>query len=99
MITAIFNLIFKIIGFIANIILTPFFSLVSTLIPSTAEYINNIDYFISYGIQQIGFVGHFLMIPSALFKLFFTFCGSLLVGFVSVGVIRLSMKIYEIFKP
>lgn len=99
MITAIFKLIFKIIGFIANIILTPLFSLVSTLIPSTSEYIDNIDYFINYGIQYIGFAGNFLMIPSSLFKLFFTFAGSLLVGFVSVGVIRLSMKIYEIFKP
>lgn len=99
MITAIFNLIFKIIGFLANIILTPFFSLVSTLIPSTAEYINNIDDFINYGIQKIGFVGQFLMIPSSLFKVFFTFGGSLLVGFVAVGVIRLSMKIYQIFKP
>lgn len=99
MITALFNLIFKIIGFLANIILTPFFALISTLIPSTSEYINNIDYFITYGIQNIAFVGQFLMIPSALFKVFFTFAGSLLVGFVAVGVIRLSMKIYQIFKP
>ena len=99
MITAIFHLIFKIIGFIANIILTPLFSLVSTLIPSTSEYIDNIDYFINYGIQYIGFAGKFFMVPSSLFKLFFTFAGSLLVGFLAVGVIRLSMKIYEIFKP
>lgn len=99
MITAIFNLIFKIIGFLANIILTPLFSLVSTLIPSTADYIDNIDYYINYGIQYVGFVGKFFMVPSSLFKLFFTFSGSLLVGFVAVGVIRLSMKIYEIFKP
>lgn len=55
MITALFKLIFKIIGFIANIILTPLFSLVSTLIPSTAEYIDNIDYFINYGIRLIRF--------------------------------------------
>lgn len=99
MITALFNLIFKIIGFLANIILTPFFSLVSTLIPSTSDFIDNIDYFITYGMQKVAFVGQFLMIPSSLFKLFFTFVGSLLVGFVAVGVIRLSMKIYEIFKP
>lgn len=99
MLTAIFNLIFKIIGFLANIILTPLFSLVSTLIPSTANYIGNIDYFVNYGIQYIGFAGKFLMVPSSLIKLFLTFAGSLLVGFVSVGVIRLSMKIYEIFKP
>lgn len=99
MITAIFNLIFKIIGFLANIILTPLFSLVSTLIPSTGEYIDNIDYFINYGIQYISFAGKFFMVPSSLFKLFFTFAGSLLVGFVAVGVVRLSMKIYEIFKP
>ena len=99
MITAFFKLIFKIIGFIANIILTPLFSLISSLIPSTSEYIDNIDYFINYGIQYIGFAGNFLMVPSSLFKLFFTFAGSLLVGFVAVGVIRLSMKIYEIFKP
>ncbi len=99
MLTAIFNLIFKIIGFLANIILTPLFALVSTLIPSTAEYIDNIDYFISYGIQYIGFAGKFFMVPSSLFKIFFTFAGSLLVGFVAVGVIRLSMKIYQIFKP
>ena len=99
MITALFKLIFKIIGFLANIILTPLFSLVSTLIPSTAEYIDNIDYFINYGIQHISFVGKFFMVPSSLFKLFFTFVGSLLVGFVAVGVVRLSMKIYEIFKP
>lgn len=99
MITAIFNLIFKIIGYLANIILTPLFSLVSTLIPSTADFINNIDYFISYGTQFIAFACKFFMIPSALFKAFFTFAGSLLVGFVAVGVIRLSMKIYEIFKP
>lgn len=99
MITAFFNLIFKIIGFLANIILTPFFSLVSTLIPSTAEYIDNIDYFINYGIQYIAFAGKFFMVPSSLFKVFFAFAGSLLVGFVSVGVIRLSMKIYQIFKP
>lgn len=99
MITALFNLIFKIIGFLGNIILTPFFSLISSLIPSTADFIDNIDYFISYSIQKIAFVGQFLMIPSSLFKLFFTFMGSLLVGFVAVGVIRLSMKIYETFKP
>ena len=99
MLTAIFNLIFKIIGFLANIILTPLFLLVSTLIPSTADYIDNIDYFINYGIQYIGFAGKFFMVPSSLIKLFLTFAGSLLVGFVSVGVIRLSMKIYEIFKP
>lgn len=99
MITAIFNLIFKIIGFLANIILTPFFALVSTLIPSTSQYLDNIDYFIQYGVQKIAFVGQFLMIPSLLFKVFFTFVGSLLVGFVAVGVIRLSMKLYETFKP
>lgn len=99
MITAFFNLIFKIVGFLANIILTPLFSLVSTLIPSTADYIDNVDYFINYGIQYVGFAGKFFMIPSSLIKLFFTFAGSLLVGFVSVGVIRLSMKIYETFKP
>lgn len=99
MITAIFNLIFKIIGFLANIILTPLFSLVSTLIPSTAEYIDNIDFFVAYLIEYTSFVGKFFMVPSSLLKLFFTFAGSLLVGFVSVGVIRLSMKIYETFKP
>lgn len=99
MITALFNLIFKIIGYLANIILTPLFSLISTLIPSTADFIDNIDYFIEYGVQKIAFVGQLLMIPSSLFKAFFTFTGSLLVGFVAVGVIRLSMKIYEIFKP
>lgn len=55
MITALFNLIFKIIGFLANIILTPFFALVSTLIPSADEYIDNIDNFINYGIQKIRF--------------------------------------------
>lgn len=99
MITALFNLIFKIIGFLANIILTPLFSLISTLIPSTADFIDNIDYFIQYGIQKVAFVCQFLMIPSSLFKTFFTFAGSLLVGFVAVGVIRLSMKIYETFKP
>lgn len=99
MITAIFNLIFKIIGFLANIILTPLFSLVSTLIPSTSEYIDNIDYFFYYGISYTSFIGRYFMIPSALFKVFFTFAGSLLVGFVAVGVIRLSMKIFETFKP
>ena len=99
MITALFKLIFKIIGFLANIVLSPLFSLVSTLIPSTSEYIDNIDYFISYGIQYIGFAGKFLMVPSSLIKVFFTFAGSLLIGFLAVGVIRLSMKIYEIFKP
>lgn len=99
MITSIFRLIFKIIGFLANIILTPLFALVSILIPSTAEYIDNMDYFINYGIQNIAFVGKFFMVPSSLFKLFFTFAGSLLVGFVAVGVVRLSMKIYETFKP
>lgn len=99
MITALFKLIFKIIGFLANIILTPLFSLVSSLIPSTAEYIDNIDYFINYGIKYISFAGKFFMVPSSLFKLFFIFAGSLLVGFVAVGVVRLSMKIYEIFKP
>ena len=99
MITALFNLIFKIIGFLANIILTPFFSLVSTLIPSTTEYIDKIDYFINYGIKYVAFSGKFFMVPSSLFKVFFTFAGSLLLGFVSVGVIRLSMKIYQIFKP
>ena len=97
--TALFKLIFKIIGYLANIILTPLFSLISTLIPSTADFIDNIDYFIEYGIQKIAFVGQFLMIPSSLFKAFFTFAGSLLVGFVAVGVIRLSMKIYQTFKP
>ena len=55
MLTAIFNLIFKIIGFLANIILSPLFALVSTLIPSTADYIDNMDYFINYGIQCIRF--------------------------------------------
>ena len=99
MITALFKLIFKIVGFLANIILTPLFSLVSTLIPSTSEYIDKIDYFFNYGLQFVGFVGKFLMIPSSLFKVFFAFFGSLLVGFLAVGVIRLSMKIYEIFKP
>lgn len=99
MITALFNLIFKIIGFLANIILTPLFSLVSTFIPQFDDYLTYIDYFITYGIQKIAFAGKFLMIPSSLFKVFFTFIGSLLVGFVAVGVIRLSMKIYEIFKP
>lgn len=99
MITAIFNLIFKIVGFLANIILTPLFALVSTLIPSTSEYIDNIDYFINYGIQYVGFAGKFFMVPSSLIKVFLTFAGSLLVGFVAVGVVRLSMKIYEIFKP
>jgi len=97
--TALFKLIFKIIGYIANIILTPLFSLISSLIPSTSDFINNIDYFISCGVQYVSFVCQFLMIPSALFKVFFTFAASLLVGFVSVGVIRLSMKIYETFKP
>jgi len=99
MITALFKLIFKIIGFLANIILTPLFSLVSTLIPSTADYIDNMDYFINYGIQCIGFAGKFFMVPSSLFMLFFTFAGSLLIGFCAVGVIRLSKKIYETFKP
>lgn len=99
MITAFFNLIFKIIGFLANIILTPFFLLVSTLIPSSTEYIDNIDYFIDYGIQYIAFAGKFFMVPSSLLLLFSAFAGSLLVGLVSVGVIRLSMKIYQIFKP
>lgn len=55
MITSIFHLIFKIVGFLANIILTPLFSLVSTLIPSTSQYIDNIDYFINYGSQCIRF--------------------------------------------
>ena len=99
MITAFFHLIFKIIGFLANIILTPLFSMVSTLIPSTASYIDNIDYFINYGIQYVAFAGKFFMVPSSLCLLFFTFAGSSLLGFVSVGVIRLSMKIYQIFKP
>lgn len=99
MLTALFKLIFKIIGFLANIILSPLFSLVSSLIPSTAGFTDNIDYFINYAIQHIAFAGKFFMVPSSLFKLFFTFAGSLLLGFVSVGVIRLSMKIYEIFKP
>ena len=81
MITALFKLIFKIVGFLANIILTPLFSLVSTLIPSTSEYIDKIDYFFNYGIQYVGFAGKFLMIPSSLFKVFFGFAGSLLVGF------------------
>ena len=99
MITALFKLIFKIIGFLANIVLSPLFSLVSTLIPSTSEYIDNIDYFFNYGIQYVAFVGKFFMIPSSLFKVFFAFLGSLLIGFLAVGVIRLSMKIYEIFKP
>ena len=99
MITALFNLIFKIVGFLANIILTPLFSLVSTFIPQFDSFLSNIDYFFDYCCQHISFICQYLMIPSALFKTFFTFAGSILVGFVAVGVIRLSMKIYETFKP
>ena len=99
MITALFNLIFKIVGFLANIILTPLFSLVSTFIPHFDNYLSNIDYFFDYSLQHVSFICQYLMIPSVLFKTFFTFAGSILIGFVAVGVIRLSMKIYETFKP
>lgn len=94
-----FNLIFKVLNFVASLFISPINALVTALVPSFPNYMLQIRLFFNTAFQFIGFVVNLLMIPKGLIVGVMAFGLTIFTFNLSLRVIGLGMAIYHYFKP
>ena len=93
------KVIFKVVGWIGDIIMAPFVLFASAFIPNLDTYFSYIITFFSQAITYVNFVLNALMIPSELVSAVFVLLSTYITFKLGVVTYKLILNIYNKFKP
>ena len=99
MLKVLFSFIFKLIGKLAEIILSPITALISAFIPDLGATLTNIVTFISTGLANVPFFLKMFAIPIGATSLFFTYILGKATFWLGYRTTKFVIKIYQKFKP
>lgn len=99
MLNSLISGIFKVIGYLASVVLSPIFTTISTVIPVLTSFFESIVTFLGYGLQYTSFFVKLLMIPKAPLVVLISFFATIFVFNISIRVVGLALAVYNYFKP
>lgn len=93
------NLIFSILKILSNLLLSPIFSLVGSLIPDFSNFTSSISGFLSSGIQYFAFILKLFMIPQVCITATVSLALTYLTIRISITTYLFLLRCWKTFKP
>lgn len=99
MLQILINFVFKILGFVANIILYPIILVFNAFIPGLGDTLSSFGTVMTQVTSAIPHFMNLFYIPESPFTVFFLYITGKYTFYVSYTVVKFAIKIYNTFKP